>query len=367
MFKKIYSHTYILFLSTLILVSLLEGCAFRDMYSQLHVTQGNNPENEDVGVLFRNIYYYRVFEYCPGKKNPEILKDNLFRFRMTGKAYSLLFTKTRFEAGILHKGEIDPFGTPITFNSDSNKFEFTSKQDVELKKSKARLEILDKEFITLLGLVKKYNDKIDEINKLDNKKNAVGEVPGTKNNNGTTPGQGGSEQSNNKNKRKKEESTKKNSKIETVKSHLEDYIRARAKDLKMAAEGQMTQAFTKSGPSALCKSGNPAVQESWILGPEGWRKFDPDERLVLAMSISGKPILGPIKELAGRVLNEQTTENNQIQLIEEEKDRIKNAKKFLDQKDDPAIKKSSIKITESLISILQGDANTEPSKSEGPS
>lgn len=42
-----------------------------------------------------------------------------------------------------------------------------------------------------------------------------------------------------------------------------------------------------------------------ILGPEGWRTFDQDDRLIMAMSSSAEPLTQTIKDTSARVLNEQ--------------------------------------------------------------
>ncbi len=54
-------------------------------------------------------------------------------------------------------------------------------------------------------------------------------------------------------------------------------------------------------PSIVCDNGTPAKRGFQILGPEGWRTFDQEERLVMAMSSSASPLTGVLKELAQRV------------------------------------------------------------------
>ena len=39
-----------------------------------------------------------------------------------------------------------------------------------------------------------------------------------------------------------------------------------------------------------------------ILGPEGWRTFDQDERLMLVMSADAQPLIGTLKELSQRLI-----------------------------------------------------------------
>lgn len=59
----------------------------------------------------------------------------------------------------------------------------------------------------------------------------------------------------------------------------------------------------------ICGDGNPARRGFQIMGPEGWRTFDQDERLVMAMSSSAKPLIGVIKELASRINAQQLSES----------------------------------------------------------
>lgn len=55
-----------------------------------------------------------------------------------------------------------------------------------------------------------------------------------------------------------------------------------------------------------CNSGMPARRGFQILGPEGWRTFDQDERLILAMSTSGKPLLDALRDLSSRAMAQKS-------------------------------------------------------------
>ncbi len=55
-----------------------------------------------------------------------------------------------------------------------------------------------------------------------------------------------------------------------------------------------------------CEGGH-AGQGFRIYGPEGWIPYDLDERLLLAMSSSGQPLVDTISELADRVLSAKGT------------------------------------------------------------
>ena len=69
----------------------------------------------------------------------------------------------------------------------------------------------------------------------------------------------------------------------------------------------------KQSPKATQVTCNPDRRGFKILGPEGWRTFNQDERLVFAMSTSGEPLISTLQELSGRVLNAGTA-GDQLQL-----------------------------------------------------
>lgn len=62
----------------------------------------------------------------------------------------------------------------------------------------------------------------------------------------------------------------------------------------------------------LCPTGLTKRRGFQILGPEGWRTFDQDERLILAMSTSASPLIGTLKELSKRVLNARAGEETKL-------------------------------------------------------
>lgn len=64
-----------------------------------------------------------------------------------------------------------------------------------------------------------------------------------------------------------------------------------------------------AGPTApttvWCPDGTPTRRGFQVLGPEGWRTFDQDERLLMAMSFSAQPLVSTLQQLANNVLNAQ--------------------------------------------------------------
>jgi hypothetical protein len=127
----------------------LAGC---NVPSSMHVTRGVEPRYEDDDVRFRTTYYFRVFDLCeeatPGastfgvpndgtkvfadaRGRPlRMLKDSLYRFRMTGKSASL-FNKVHFESGTLKAHQIDPFGANVAYDEGNGRYYFRSQQETQ--------------------------------------------------------------------------------------------------------------------------------------------------------------------------------------------------------------------------------------------
>ena len=68
-----------------------------------------------------------------------------------------------------------------------------------------------------------------------------------------------------------------------------------------------------------------------ILGPEGWRTFDQDDRLVMAMSSDASPIIGVLEDLSSRVLNARGKNENLLVPLVQERLRTVQAQRALEQ------------------------------------
>ena len=66
-------------------------------------------------------------------------------------------------------------------------------------------------------------------------------------------------------------------------------------------------------PPIQCPEDVPVRRGFQVLGPEGWKTFDQDERLVLAMSSSAQPLVATLQELSSRVL--QARDNPEAELL----------------------------------------------------
>ena len=204
--------------------------------------------------------------------------DTLYRFRMTGKASSL-FSKVLFESGTLQAAEIDPFGATIITDNETGALRAVTASELrhDAQRHAARTEI-------------------DELFKIYAKAKEAG-FTGI-------------------------EGEVKNQ----IKASLVDYtgnipkqnggtLTLRAKDgapiTKITLEGVNNldlKAFGINETSIAqtmainCNNGTPARRGFQVMGPEGWRTFDQDERLLMAMSSSGKPLIGTMQEYSSRLL-----------------------------------------------------------------
>jgi hypothetical protein len=129
-----------------IIVLTLAAC---NVATSMHVRSGVDPRNLDDDVRFRTTYYFRVFDFCEGRltdaappeRDDTVLRgkvsgpyqvktDSLYRFRMTGKGYSL-FQRIHFESGTLRREQIDPFGSNVEFDSRINRFVYKSREETQ--------------------------------------------------------------------------------------------------------------------------------------------------------------------------------------------------------------------------------------------
>ena len=68
-----------------------------------------------------------------------------------------------------------------------------------------------------------------------------------------------------------------------------------------------------------------------ILGPEGWRTFDPDERLIMAMHTSSKPITGVLKQLSQTVLKSHDARKQSILPLVEARLKLSEAQRSVER------------------------------------
>lgn len=343
-------------------LTLMAGCS---PPVSMHVREGGEPINEDKDVLFRTTYFFRVFDFCEeaeGGKH-QIGVDSLYRFRMTGKGIPWA-NSVFFESGTLKAWQIDPFGSSVEIDKQTGKTRYVSdqKQNETFQQS-----ALYGEVARLRDLLKDMEDekasgKNDQaIATIRQKINANLTLIGP----GGTPNvvdqskalaiealtlTGGrifpAEEQNKVTAETlrmtiegaRKEITQSNDTlallvsiqhaVDAVNSLNEDnnfkLIKTQATEAKntakdreiieqaqkmlAAAESQLLnspQSVSSPTTDLTCGSGLPARRGFQIMGPEGWRTFDQDERLVLAMSSSGKPLLDTMSDLSSRIMGEK--------------------------------------------------------------
>ena len=93
-----------------------------------------------------------------------------------------------------------------------------------------------------------------------------------------------------------------------------------------------TPETSSAAPGQQCSNGQQARRGFQILGPEGFRTFDQDERLLMAFSYNAKPVISLLQELSsrklavrtgGESLRELATERIRFRDASDEVDRIK--------------------------------------------
>ena len=145
---------------TLLCILLAGGCS---VPGSMGVRSGADPRHQDDNVRFRSTYYFRVFDVCRDAAGRAVSNraprlDSLYRFRMTGKA-SGLFSKVRFESGVLHKSEIDPFGATVVLDEKLGRPRFVSREETDRA---ARRNERYEEIERLTELLKKLDTLADE-------------------------------------------------------------------------------------------------------------------------------------------------------------------------------------------------------------
>lgn len=82
--------------------------------------------------------------------------------------------------------------------------------------------------------------------------------------------------------------------------------------------------------SIQCPEDAPVRRGFQVLGPEGWRTFNQDERLMLAMSSSAAPLISTLKDLSNRVIGARDNPSAELLPIVLEQKRLSEAGRVLD-------------------------------------
>ena len=310
MYARWLCHTVWRLIPAVLSVMLLGACTVPE---HMRVRAGIDPRNQDDHVRFRSTYYFRVFDVCrnpaSGQVNGPPWRDSLYRFRMTGKANSFL-SQVHFESGTLHKDEIDPFGSNVVFDKNLGRYRFVSREETDA--ATRRNERYD-EIRRLLKLLKEFPEILkepdvqaatDEVKKLITKEveQLIKKLP-----NG----------------------------IENPTANLDPSTTdSQAKDNSPQDKSDQRDGNTSPPDNSNakgCPNGTELKRGFQIMGPEGISTFNQNQRLVMAMTSSGKPLIGALKELSGHMLAKHGSVSNLLLPLAQENIAILRAKRVVEK------------------------------------
>lgn len=110
-----------------------------------------------------------------------------------------------------------------------------------------------------------------------------------------------------------------------------------AVELRKVASTNSAAAFSIVGkmlqdPQNACAANGGNLRRGFqVMGPEGVKTFNQDDRLIMAMSTSAKPLVGMLKDLSGRVLNQRAAGADQLLPLARERTHILRAERALDR------------------------------------
>lgn len=119
--------------------------------------------------------------------------------------------------------------------------------------------------------------------------------------------------------------------IDTVANGLST-IEERSKRLVEIAGSAPKTMLTDVSPTGnvRCDNGMAARRGFQILGPEGFRTFDQDERLLMAMTSNARPLIGMLTDLSNRAINARKGSVDGGRAIADERRRVGRARDVLD-------------------------------------
>ncbi len=291
------------------LAFLVGGCStLGDITPALRIDKSEHPAYQDEQVRFRTTYYFRIVDSCKvddGKDEGDyskdrvpfkvresgklkIVSDSVYRFRMTGKA-SALFAKIHFESGVLRAEQIDPFGSKVVLDKNTDTYRVIS---ANADRENARREEIIAEIKRLRGLLDERDGKnLSE----EHKKEARSLIEGM------------------------------------IEKQIKLIANENESGIGLSNTNHNSNSSNQSNPSNLFCPDGRAIQRSYSLyGPEGVRHLDPDERLLMAMTSDSKPLIGMLQQLAGRSINTQQIHENGWKDISDERARVSNAQRDID-------------------------------------
>lgn len=318
-------------LTVSIFLLLAGGCStIGNVPPAMRIDLWEHPAHQDEQVRFRTTYYFRIVDSCkvqegwnqsgdskdytegqgPFKVRQsgklKIMSDSLYRFRMTGKA-SALFAKIRFESGVLRSEEIDPFGSQVALDKDTNTFRVIP---ANAMRENARRD----EIIREIDRLTKLRRSLDNDDKAKNK--------------------------------------------DLIATMIENQIKLLGNENDSgggSSKNANTGGFNAATTELLCPDGRPTQRSYFLYGPEGVRRLDPDERLLMAMTSDSKPLIGMMQQLAGKSLHGQQIHENEWKVIADERASVSNARRDIE-----SFEKKPTQTIEELIKKLETRFESKP-------
>lgn len=297
----------------------------------MQVETGTYPQHVDKDVRFRTTYYFRVFDYCWNKYSGQQATipqtDTLYRYRMTGKAHSLL-SQVKFESGVLDAADIDPFGTDVVYDSNITGFRVRTAEEARqesreaedargAEKTDAAREAARAGAWARYIMLRAEYDKVAKTATPEVKTGLQSAMDAAlKDFNAVSDPEiekkiEQARQATNEQIKKLEgqiDELRKQIAARTEQPELADQLLKLQRDME-AQVNKLRQDLDKLSASgaatdALCPEDKPTRRRGFqVMGPEGWRTFDQDKRLLMAMSSSAKPLIETLNEYSGRILN----------------------------------------------------------------
>ena len=166
---------------------------------------------------------------------------------------------------------------------------------------------------------------------------------------------------------------------EVAKMEAEDQLRealekkatAKALDTRAKKEGEKAAALEKhlvgkaveqaaADAGIVCPGSLTRRRGFQILGPEGWRTFDQDDRLLMAMYSDASPIISVLEDLSKRVLNARSRNEVRLLPIVQERLRTVEAQRALEQLSPDTPSEEVVKAV--LKAFNQSDSEQEESE-----
>lgn len=240
------------------------------------VKDGLSPKYADQDVRFRTTYYFRVFDYCYDLKTQTKLQpttDSLYRFVMTGKANAYA-NRIRFESGTLKASQIDRFGATIERDDDTGRMRFVPQSEVD---ARARRNQERKEVRDLITLRQTF---------------------------ASLKAQPGGEQQETKDI------------LKAIDEEIVDIIKNGLSADRVSREAAaLSDQGGSPDASKACPAGTEIQRGFQIMGPQGVKTYNQDDRLIMAMSTYSKPLISALEQLSGRFLETKEQQTNSSEFL----------------------------------------------------